>query len=91
MTTFDIPQLIPKPSTAPRLTSPELRPRNGDQSDLHEMTASKKVDDISRHESKHDSAPKHEPKPNAREKSDANKPGFGQPQGGKPLPGSVKK
>jgi len=91
MTTFDIPQLIPKPSTDPRLISHEPWPRSGEGVNHREMTASKKVDDISRHESKHDSAPKHDPRPNAREKAETNQPGHGQLQGGKPLPGSVKK
>jgi len=91
MPIFDIPQLIPKPSMDLRRTNQEQRLPIGDGLNHREMWASKKVDDISRHESKHDSAPKHEPRPNAREKSETNKPGYGQPQGGKPLPGSVKK
>lgn len=83
MATFDIPQLIPKPSEK---ASPIFGPRTGYQPNFREISASKKVDDISRHESRHDMAPKHDPKPNAREKPEPNK-----PQGGKPLPGTERK
>ena len=82
----------PKPSMDPQSTSPDPGPGIGDRPNFRVMTASKKVDDLSRHESKHDMAPKHDPKFNAREKApDTKHPGAGQPQGGKPAPGTFKK
>ena len=54
---------------------------------FREMSASKKVDDLSRHESKHDTDPKHDPKQNAREKGHEGV----KPQGEKPPPGTEKK
>ena len=59
---------------------------------FREMNASKKVDDLSRHESKHDTDPKHDPKLNVREKThEGVKPGGSKPQGEKPAPGTGKK
>jgi hypothetical protein len=54
---------------------------------FRETTASKKVDDLSRHESKHDTDPKHDPKHNAREKTHEGV----KPQDEKTLPGIAKK
>jgi len=92
MAIFDIPQITPRPTKNPQTPHPGLEPRIGDVPRAVETTASRKVDDLSRHESKHDMAPKHEPKLNAREK------GFGsaQPAGapakvGKAPKGTTKK
>ena len=92
MTTFVIPETVPKPTQNPEPAHPGLERMIGDVPKPRETTASKKVDDISRHESKHDMAPKHEPKPNAREKAQEwPKPGGTKPQGGTNVPGTVKK
>jgi hypothetical protein len=57
-----------------------------------EITASKKVDDLSRHESRHDSDPKPDPKRNAREKAPGwTKPGEHPPQGETPRDGDARK
>ena len=57
-----------------------------------EVLASKKVDDISKHESKHDTDPKHDPKRNAREKApDETKHDAHQPKSGESTPGKIKK
>jgi len=68
MTTYEIPQILPQPTQNPQTPHPGLESRIGDSPKPVETTASKKVDDLSRHESNHDMAPKHEPKLNAREK-----------------------
>ena len=92
MTTFVIPQTIPKPTQNPEPAHPGLERKIGDVPNFRETTASKKVDDISRHESKHDMTPKHEPRPNPREKTrNWTKPGESKPQGGNNVPGTVKK
>ena len=57
-----------------------------------EISASKKVDDLSRHESKHDTDPKHDPKRNAREKTpDGTKPDAHNHQADKPMDGDTRK
>ena len=57
-----------------------------------EVLASKKVDDISKHESKHDTDPKRDPKRNPREKApDGTKPEAHQPPGGESRPGKTQK
>ena len=66
---------------------PGLERKIGYVPNFREMSASKKVDDLSRHESKHDTDPKHDPKLNAREKGHEGV----KPQGEKPLPGPGKK
>jgi hypothetical protein len=92
MPTCDILQLISKPALNPQPVHSGLQTRPGYVPNFRERNASKKVDDISRHESKHDMVPKHDPKPNAREKSrDAPKSGGFQPERGKAVPGTVKK
>jgi hypothetical protein len=92
MTTFVIPQTLPKPTQNPEPDHPGLERRIGDDPKPLETTASKKVDDISRHESKYDTAPKQNPKLNAREKTQEwTKPGGSKPQGGQLIPGTVKK
>ena len=71
---------------------PGLERRIGYVPNFREMSASKKVDDLSRHESKHDMDPKHDPKLNAREKPQGwVKPGGAKPQVEEPLPGTGKK
>lgn len=68
MTIHEIPQIQPRPTQNPQTPHPGLESQIGDSPKPRETTASKKVDDLSRHESNHDMAPKHEPKLNAREK-----------------------
>lgn len=92
MPTPEIPQLNPPPTQNPQPTNPGLERKIGDVPNFRETTASKKVDDLSRHESRHDTDPKHDPKLNAREKAhDGVKPGEGKPQTDKPLHGTGKK
>jgi hypothetical protein len=92
MKTPEIPQLIPRPTQNPEPAHPGLESRIGDEPKPIETTASKKVDDISRHESKHDMDPKHAPKQNAREKAtDGSMPGHSQPQPGTQAPAPAKK
>jgi hypothetical protein len=92
MTTFNIPALNPLLTRNPQPANPGLESKIGDVPEIRWITASKKVDDISRHESKHDADPKHGPNLNAREKRpETSKPDSSQPQGGKPLPGNAKK
>jgi len=87
MPTIELPQLVPTPTRNPSIES-----RIGDLPKPTETIASKKVDDLSRHESKHDMAPKHDHKLNPREKGyDGAKPGCCQPKGSQPAPGHVKK
>lgn len=92
MTTFNIPKSPPKPPSTPKLDHPDQGPITGDQPVPRETTASKKVDDISKHESKHVEVPKQAPAPYMRDKAPQG-PNHGtqQPQGGKPAPGPVKK
>jgi hypothetical protein len=92
MPTIEIPQLNPMPTKNPEPAHPGLESRMGDLPKPLQTTASKKTDDLSRHESRHDMVPKHEPKLNAREKPA----GGGQPAtiptpGTKPQPGPKKK
>jgi hypothetical protein len=94
MTIFNIP---PREPVAPRWTPnpepahPGLDRNIGDVPNPHALTASKKVDDLSRHESKHDTDPKHDPKHDPRDKTTGGtKPGPTQPQGEKHVPGSGK-
>jgi hypothetical protein len=92
MSTFEIPQIIPQPTQNPEPAHPGLERKIGDDPKPLETTASKKVDDISKHESKHDMAPKHDPKLPVREKTQEwKKPGGSKPQGGDNVPGTVKK
>ncbi len=92
MTTIEIPQIQPQPTQNPQTPHPGLESRIGDSPKPVETTASKKVDDLSRHESKHDMAPRHEPKPNAREKDQGSaKPSGAPSQPGKAPIGTTKK
>jgi hypothetical protein len=92
MPTYSIPQPISVLRDYPFLLGSGLDRERGEIPGSLMTMDSKKVDDISRHESRHDDAPKQAPKPNAREKTpDAARPDIYQPQGGKPFPGSVKK
>jgi hypothetical protein len=91
MTTFNIPPFNPRLTANPQPDNPGLGPQlDGIPAPLA-VTASKKVDDLSRHESKHDTDPKHAPKHNAREKGTVpGKPDSYQPQGGQPRPENTK-
>jgi len=90
MTIIEIPQIESKPMQNPQPLKPGER-MIGDFPNPREVTASKKVDDLSHHESKHSLDPKKDPKHNAREKnSDCTKPGICPPLGGKTAPGSSK-
>ena len=92
MRTNEFPQLNPEPMKDPRPANPGQERKIGDVPNFREMTASKKVDDLSRHESKHDTDPKHDPKLNAREKThEGLQPGGSKPQTEKPLSGTGKK
>lgn len=91
MTTIEIPQRPSEPGKDPLHLNPDPERTIGDPPKPIETTASKKVDDLSRHESKHSQDPKQEPKQNARDKTvDPSRPGSGQKQGGPPVPPSPK-
>ena len=91
MSPTEFPLHNPDSTPNPQPANPGLERKIGDVPNFRETTASKKVDDLSRHESKHDTDPKHDPKHNAREKGTVpSKPDCCQPQGGKPLPGNAK-
>ena len=87
MTTSDIP-----PTRNPQPAHPGLDSKPGSVSNPLEITASKKVDDLSRHQSKHDMVPKHESRNIPKEK-EASKiaPAPSHSDGGRPLPGTAKK
>lgn len=85
MTIVDIPQLMPRTPSETRHYSLVQGPRVADRLNHREKTASKKVDDLSRHETKPYLAPKQDPRPNPREKTDTHP-----PKGGEALPGTVK-
>ena len=90
MTIIEIPQIESKPMQNPQPLKPGER-MIGDFPNPREVTASKKVDDLSHHESKHSLDPKKDPKHNAREKGpDWIKPGTSQPSSGKTAPGLSK-
>lgn len=59
----------PQPIGDPKQEEPGPDAKDGLASTSWEVVASKKVDDLSKHESKHDTDPKHDPKHNAREKT----------------------
>lgn len=73
------PEFIPRPDPK----RPEIDPMPEGPSTADIVTASKKVDDISRHESHYD--PKLAPKP-----TQEHPPKGDERQGGKPMPGPVK-
>ena len=86
MATFEIPQIVPVPTKNPEPSHPGLEQKFGDTPKPVEITASKKTDDISRHESKHSLDPKQDPKHNVRDKP------IEEPKvGGKPPQGPPKK
>jgi hypothetical protein len=92
VSSYEEATITPVPRKEPNPTMPGLQQRIGDLPKERETTASKKVDDISKHESKHSFDPKRDPKHNAQEKvTDVPKVGPGQPQGDKPGLGSTKK
>lgn len=89
------PDREPVPAGDPQPDKPGPDPKSNVAPTAWEISASKKVDDLSRHESKHDLDPKHDPKnlpkPNAREKtSDGIRHDVPQPQGGNPAPGAAR-
>jgi len=90
MTIYKTPELDPKVGKEPRPTEPSLDPKPEVAPDAWQISASKKVDDISKHESRHD--PRFDPKHGAKPKpEDGAKPGANQDKGGKPTHGDVKK
>ncbi|MFZ1377360.1 MAG: hypothetical protein WAS25_12275 [Geothrix sp.] len=85
MTTFEVPQIPTNPTNDPRPQNPGQERQIGDTPNPREVTASKKVDDLSRHDSKHSLDPKQDPKHNPREKvTEAPKPGCCDPAPGAP-------
>jgi hypothetical protein len=87
MTTSDIP-----PTRNPQSAHPGLESKPGPGPDPIEVTASKKVDDLSRHQSKHDMVPKHESKTISKEKETGKMaPAPRHSDSGWPLPGTGKK
>ena len=87
MTNYQQPELDPKPMKEPLPIQAEHSPN------ARERSASKKVDDISRHESKYDPKqdPKHDPKHPAMhdpkpDQGQGGKPVSEPPRGGKPTP-----
>lgn len=92
MTTFEDPQIPTNPTNDPKPQNPEQERKIGDTPKPREVTASKKVDDLSRHESKHSLDPRQDPKRGGGEKvSEPGKPGFKPPPSKDPLPGTPKK
>jgi hypothetical protein len=92
MTSYEEASSTPVPVKEPFPTMPGLQQRIGDLPKERETTASKKVDDISKHESKHSLDPKLNPKHNAREKAtDGTQDASGHPGDQKSLPGMPKK
>lgn len=84
----------PEPVGDPQPGKPGPESNHRAHSTSWEISASKKVDDLSRHESKHDQDPKHAPKslpkPNAREKTpDGNRHDAPRAPGGNPGHGDV--
>ncbi len=80
MPAFEIPQIPTNPTNDSKPQNPAQERQIGDTPKPREVTASKKVDDLSRHESKHSLDPRLEPKHNAREKvAEPGKPGFKPP------------
>lgn len=69
MRPIEIPPPNPMPTRNPEPAHPGLDSRIGDAPKPQVTTASKKVDDLSRHESRQDRAPKHAPSLNARDKA----------------------
>lgn len=92
MISNETPSASPVPMKEPLPNLPDLQQRIGDLPKERETTASKKVDDISKHESHHSLDPKLDPKHNAREKApDGSKDDKGHPGDQKPMPGTPKK
>jgi hypothetical protein len=69
MDNLNIPHLGPNPSRNARLDAPNMGWKIRDEPGSNVVVASKKVDDLSHHESKHSQDPKQDPKHNAREKA----------------------
>ena len=85
MTTFEVPQIPTNPTNDPRPQYPSPDRKIGDTPTPREVTASKKVDDLSRHESKHSLDPKKDPKHSPQEKmTEPPKPGCCDPAPGAP-------
>lgn len=82
----------PQPTGDPKREEPGPDAKDRPTSTSWEVVASKKVDDLSKHESNHDTDPKHDPKRNSREKTpDETKHEARQPPGGESKPGKTQK
>ena len=86
----------PQPIGDPKQEEPGPDANNRGSASSWELVASKKVDDLSKHESKHDTDPKHDPKHdpkrNAREKTpDGTEHEARQPSDGGSKPGNTRK
>jgi len=68
MTILEILRLDPNPDLQSEPINLGFGRRVGDVVNHREVTLSRKVDDLSRHESKHEEAPKHVPRVNHRER-----------------------
>lgn len=89
MTLLEILRLDPNPDLQSEPVNLRFGRRVGDVVNHREVTLSRKVDDLSRHESRHDEAPKHEPRINHRERpKEIAKPGTNPSQGGNGTPGT---
>jgi len=92
MTTFAIPQVPADPASDPKPQNPGQGRQIGDTPKPRKVTASKKVDDLSRHESKHSPDPRQDPKRAGGEKvSEPSKPAFQPLPAHDPIPGKPKK
>ena len=88
------PELDPMVFSDPQSAKPALAASSDGTPNGWQISASKKVDDISKHESKHDIKhdPKQDPKHGITPKPEDQKtPGAPLPPGGKPTPGKVKR
>jgi hypothetical protein len=92
MTPSDIPQVPTNPSNDPKPPNPVPEHKIGDTPKPREVTASKKVDDLSRHESKSSLDPREDPKRGGGDKaSEPPKPLLKAPPAREPRPGAPKK
>lgn len=92
MTNPEIPQSPTNPTNDPKPQNPGQDRKIGDTPKPREVTASKKMDDLSRHESKHSLDPKADPKQDGGKKiSEPPKPGIKTPPAQVPGSGMPKK
>jgi hypothetical protein len=94
MITYSLPNRIPEDRTGRKFSRPSMIPRPDGAPTSWLISASKKVDDISRHESNYD--PKKDPKPGAMQDPhpqhpDVVNPGINHREGGKPTGGGHRK